>query len=78
MRQASLGCTCYPHQAYEAPPMCSLTNSTPSAVGWAAPNGRPECAGSTVMLTVEMGSMDALVAANGHAAEIGIILAFLP
>ncbi len=67
VRQASLGCTCYPHQACEAPPICSLTNSTPSAVGGAAPNGRPECAGSTVILTAEM---DAPVAANGHAAEI--------
>ena len=67
--QASLGCTCYPHQAYEAPPICSLTTSTPLTVGRAAPNGRPECACSRVMLTAEM---DAPVAANGHAAEIDI------
>ena len=64
VRQASLGCTCYPHQAYEAPPICSLTESTPIDVdGAALPNGRSECAGSTVMLTAEM---DAPVAANGH------------
>ncbi len=42
----------------------------------ALPNGRPKCAGSRVMLTAEM---DALVAANGHAAEIDILLlGFLP
>ena len=39
----------------------------------ALPNGRPEGAGSTVMLTAEM---DAPVAANGHAAEIDILLDF--
>ena len=78
VRQASLGCTCYPQQqAYEAPPICSLTTSTPSTVGGrtTVPNGRPECAGSTVMLTAEM---DAPVAAKGHAAEIDILLGFLP
>ena len=74
MWQASLGCTCYPHQAYKASPICSLTTSTPLTVGGAAPNGRPECAGSTVMLTAEM---DAPVAANGHAAEIDILLDFI-
>ncbi len=36
---------------YEAPPICSLTNSTPSAVAVALPNGRLKCAGSAVMLT---------------------------
>ena len=57
---------------YEAPPICSLTNSKPSAGGGAAlPNGRPECAGSTVILPAEK---DAPVAANGHAAEIDILL----
>ena len=71
MWQASLGCTCYPHQAYEAPPICSLTNSKPSAGGGAAPNGKPECACSRVMLPAKM---DAPVAANGHAAEIDILL----
>ncbi len=72
--QASFGCTCYPHQAYDAPPICSLATSTPSAGGGAAlPNGRLECAGSTVMLTAEM---DAPVAANGHAVEIDILLDF--
>jgi hypothetical protein len=69
-----LGCTCCPHQAYDAPPICSLATSTPSAGGGAAlPNGRPKCAGSTVMLTAEM---DAPVAANGHAVEIDILLDF--
>ena len=56
-----------PTPSVRSAPICSLTDGTPLAVGWAAPNGRPECAGSTVMLTAEMG---APVAANGHAAEI--------
>ena len=46
----------------------------PLTVGRAAPNGRPECAGSRVTLTAEM---DAPVAANGHAAEIDILLGVL-
>ncbi len=67
VRQASLDCTCYPHQAYEARRCAHLQIAPLQPLAAALPNGRPECAGSTVMLTAEMG---APMAANGHAAEI--------
>ncbi len=67
VRLASLDCTCYPHQAYEARRCAHLQIAPLQPLAAALPNGRSECAGSTVMLTAEMG---APMAANGHAAEI--------
>ena len=71
VRQAPLGCTCYPHQAYEARRFAHLQIARLQPLAAALPNGRPECTGSTAMLIAEM---DAPVAANGHAAEIDILL----
>ena len=71
--QASLGRTCYPHQAYEARRFAHLQIARLQPLAAALPNGRPKCAGSTVMLPAEM---DAPVA-NGHAAEIDILLGFV-
>ena len=76
VRQASLDCTCYPHQAYEARRFAHLQIARLQPLAAALPNGRPKCAGSTVMLPAEM---EAPVAASGHAAEIDILLVgFLP